>query len=74
MKRATSSPSSEASSRALAGASGFAAMHEQSAAGGARYANLTKYSIESRMNLGIPIVASVLNPSDNLKGKHNESV
>ncbi len=28
--------------------------------GGARYGNLTKYSIESRMNLGIPIVASVL--------------
>ena len=28
--------------------------------GGVRYANLTKYSIESRMNLGIPIVASVL--------------
>jgi len=27
---------------------------------GARYANLTKYSIESRMNLGVPIVASVL--------------
>jgi HK97 family phage major capsid protein len=27
---------------------------------GSRYANLTKYSIESRMNLGIPIVASVL--------------
>jgi HK97 family phage major capsid protein len=27
---------------------------------GARYANLTKYSIESRMNLGIPIVSSVL--------------
>jgi len=28
--------------------------------GGSRYANLTKYSLESRMNLGIPIVASVL--------------
>lgn len=28
--------------------------------GGARYANLTKYSLESRMNLGIPIVSSVL--------------
>jgi len=28
--------------------------------GGTRYANLTKYSIESRMNLGVPIVASVL--------------
>ena len=28
--------------------------------GGTRYGNLTKYSIESRMNLGIPIVASVL--------------
>jgi HK97 family phage major capsid protein len=28
--------------------------------GGTRYANLTKYSLESRMNLGIPIVASVL--------------
>ena len=28
--------------------------------GGARYSNLTKYSLESRMNLGIPIVASVL--------------
>jgi len=28
--------------------------------GGARYANLTKYSLESRMNLGVPIVASVL--------------
>ena len=28
--------------------------------GGAKYQNLTKYSIESRMNLGIPIVASVL--------------
>ena len=27
---------------------------------GARYANLTKYSIESRMNLGVPIVSSVL--------------
>jgi HK97 family phage major capsid protein len=27
---------------------------------GSRYANLTKYSLESRMNLGIPIVASVL--------------
>ena len=27
---------------------------------GARYQNLTKYSIESRMNLGVPIVASVL--------------
>lgn len=27
---------------------------------GAKYQNLTKYSIESRMNLGIPIVASVL--------------
>jgi HK97 family phage major capsid protein len=27
---------------------------------GSRYANLTKYSIESRMNLGVPIVASVL--------------
>jgi HK97 family phage major capsid protein len=27
---------------------------------GSRYGNLTKYSIESRMNLGIPIVASVL--------------
>lgn len=27
---------------------------------GTRYANLTKYSIESRMNLGIPIVSSVL--------------
>jgi|ERR1700733_238886 len=27
---------------------------------GSRYQNLTKYSIESRMNLGIPIVASVL--------------
>jgi HK97 family phage major capsid protein len=27
---------------------------------GARYSNLTKYSMESRMNLGIPIVASVL--------------
>jgi HK97 family phage major capsid protein len=27
---------------------------------GLRYQNLTKYSIESRMNLGIPIVASVL--------------
>lgn len=27
---------------------------------GARYQNLTKYSIESRMNLGIPIVSSVL--------------
>jgi HK97 family phage major capsid protein len=28
--------------------------------GGSRYANLTKYSLESRMNLGIPIVSSVL--------------
>jgi HK97 family phage major capsid protein len=28
--------------------------------GGARYGNLTKYSIESRMNTGIPIVESVL--------------
>ncbi|MGC2476644.1 MAG: phage major capsid protein [Candidatus Sulfotelmatobacter sp.] len=28
--------------------------------GGAKYQNLTKYSIESRMNLGVPIVASVL--------------
>jgi HK97 family phage major capsid protein len=28
--------------------------------GGTRYGNLTKYSIESRMNLGVPIVASVL--------------
>ncbi|MFZ0915023.1 MAG: phage major capsid protein [Candidatus Korobacteraceae bacterium] len=28
--------------------------------GGVRYGNLTKYSIESRMNLGIPIVSSVL--------------
>jgi HK97 family phage major capsid protein len=28
--------------------------------GGARYSNLTKYSIESRMNLGVPIVSSVL--------------
>lgn len=28
--------------------------------GGSRYGNLTKYSIESRMNLGIPIVSSVL--------------
>jgi HK97 family phage major capsid protein len=28
--------------------------------GGARYQNLTKYSIESRMNLAVPIVASVL--------------
>lgn len=28
--------------------------------GGSRYQNLTKYSIESRMNLGVPIVASVL--------------
>lgn len=27
---------------------------------GIRYSNLTKYSIESRMNLGIPIVSSVL--------------
>ena len=27
---------------------------------GARYQNLTKYSIESRMNLGVPIVSSVL--------------
>ena len=27
---------------------------------GLRYQNLTKYSIESRMNLGVPIVASVL--------------
>jgi HK97 family phage major capsid protein len=27
---------------------------------GARYHNLTKYSIESRMNLGVPIVSSVL--------------
>jgi len=27
---------------------------------GERYQNLTKYSIESRMNLGVPIVASVL--------------
>jgi HK97 family phage major capsid protein len=27
---------------------------------GSRYSNLTKYSIESRMNLGVPIVASVL--------------
>lgn len=27
---------------------------------GARYGNLTKYSIESRMNLGVPIVSSVL--------------
>ena len=27
---------------------------------GTRYQNLTKYSIESRMNLAIPIVASVL--------------
>ena len=27
---------------------------------GERYENLTKYSIESRMNLGVPIVASVL--------------
>jgi HK97 family phage major capsid protein len=27
---------------------------------GTRYANLTKYSIESRMNLGVPIVSSVL--------------
>ncbi len=27
---------------------------------GSRYANLTKYSLESRMNLGIPIVSSVL--------------
>jgi len=27
---------------------------------GSRYQNLTKYSIESRMNLGVPIVASVL--------------
>ena len=28
--------------------------------GGSKYQNLTKYSIESRMNLGVPIVASVL--------------
>ena len=28
--------------------------------GGAKYQNLTKYSIESRMNLAVPIVASVL--------------
>lgn len=28
--------------------------------GGTRYANMTKYSLESRMNLGIPIVSSVL--------------
>jgi HK97 family phage major capsid protein len=28
--------------------------------GGAKYQNLTKYSIESRMNLGVPIVSSVL--------------
>jgi hypothetical protein len=27
---------------------------------GTRYGNLTKYSVESRMNLGVPIVASVL--------------
>jgi HK97 family phage major capsid protein len=27
---------------------------------GSRYSNLTKYSIESQMNLGVPIVASVL--------------
>jgi HK97 family phage major capsid protein len=27
---------------------------------GARYQNLTKYSLESRMNVGVPIVASVL--------------
>jgi HK97 family phage major capsid protein len=56
----TSAPASAVFVEGAAPSSSTPPTYKTVTLGGSRYANLTKYSLESRMNLGIPIVSSVL--------------